>query len=307
MADRDWEQDRNSRGKAYSFCTREHVSLEELKEDSSVDQHYLKRKNIPRYPKPLVFNVSQVCHVTGETGVQGIFSNGGFRLTQDQDQYLWWSLYVTDEDISQAEDDFVDSLDFSWYNPSQQPFLKNFTTSPTFQKKSRYGNFRFTFQLRRLLSLYSRQFCYKTSPVLRVLDTRFYKKEITYSILVHPRHIRKFQSYPRLPFDDPEVCGYSQGSVTWCCQAPSDEYKHRLEVDEEDCEVYATELRGAQYFVWDHVAVAFYMEPNWILSVNHENLKQQVSVCEMCTPSLLREPDRPLSKSQATEILNNLL
>lgn len=266
-----------------------------------VDQRYLNTQNIPHYPKPLFFSASRVCHVTGETGLHSIFRHGGFRAIHDK--FLWWSVCVTDDDISQAENDFVETLNFSKY----QPFLKHFTTSPAFQEASRYGNFRFTFQVRRLLSLYSWQFCYQTAPILRVLNTKLYQKEINYSILVHPRHIKMFQKYPRLPFDDPEVCGYSQGCVTWCCQAPSDKFQHELEVDEENHKVDVTPLSNAQYFVWDHVALAFYLEPNWTLKVHPDHLRQQVNVCKIAQPCLLREPDTPLSINKANEILNNLL
>ncbi|KAK3540967.1 hypothetical protein QTP86_007694 [Hemibagrus guttatus] len=164
---REWLEGRSSRGFEYKYCVGEHVGLTELKEDFP-ERDYLGKKNIPRYPK-YVFNEPNVCHVTEKSGLCGIFNDNGFR--GGDDGFLWWSLSVSD------------------ISKQQKPFLKEFATSPAFQPESRYGNFRFTFQLTELLKEYSKQFCSRTSPTLRVLDTKIFKQEIVYSVLVHPKYI----------------------------------------------------------------------------------------------------------------------
>ncbi|KAB5533006.1 hypothetical protein PHYPO_G00126620 [Pangasianodon hypophthalmus] len=294
-----WIQDTNFRGCDYTYYEGEHVNLTELEEDHP-DHGYLGRNSTPFYPE-CVFDVANVCHVTEKSGLHGIFRDHGFR---GNDSFLWWSLSVTDEDIVNAENKFLTSQNFSWQNPNQKPFLKKFTTSPAFQSESRYGNFRFTFKLKELLKIYSKEYCERTAPILRVLDTKLYKQEILYSILVHPRYMTHYRKYPRLPIDDNSLCGYSQGSVSWRCQSPSNNYKYRLKVDDEEGEVSARPLRRTEYFVWDKVAVAFHMKRDWILPVGHAQLFDNLSVCKTASKNLLKEPK--MSVHEAKKEVENL-
>ncbi|XP_017541473.1 uncharacterized protein LOC108413465 [Pygocentrus nattereri] len=309
-ANREWTKYENSRGYDVTCCEGEHVSLSELTDDPGVDNRYLRNKNIPFYPQSVLFRVSEVCHVTEESGVWGIFDDGGFQIPHhdeyDKENFLWWSLSVTKEDIADAEENFLEKLFPDGWGYNQWPFLEKFTTSPAFQSKSRYGNFRFTFRLRKLLSLYATQFCYNSAPVFRVLDTKIYKKEIMYSVLVHPRHIKYYRQYPRLPINSDDVCGYFQGNMLWRCQAPSACLGHRLVVDKEESTVHARPLKNKKYYVWDHVAVALYMEPGWVLEVDREQLYSSVSVCEVTKRNLLREPDHALSEHKASEVLEDI-
>ncbi|KAL6462120.1 hypothetical protein MHYP_G00285420 [Metynnis hypsauchen] len=310
-ANRKWTEYKNSRGYDVTCCEGEHVSLSELTDDPGVDNRYLRKKNIPPYPQSVLFRISEVCHVTEESGVWGIFDDGGFKIPHhdkyDKENFLWWSLSVTEEDIADAEENFLEELFPDGWGHNQQTFLEEFTTSPAFQSESRYGNFCFTFRLRELLSLYARQFCDGSAPVFRVLDTKIYKKEIMYSVLVHPRYIKYYSQYPRLPINsDDDVCGYFQGNMLWCCQAPSAGHGHRLVVDKEKSTVHARRLNGEEYYVWDHVAVAFHMEPRWVLEVDRERLYSSLSVCEVTERNLLREPDRALSEREASEVLQDI-
>ncbi|XP_036414763.1 uncharacterized protein LOC118799151 [Colossoma macropomum] len=304
-AHRDWIPYRNSRGYEVMCCEGEHVSVAKLKADPGLDNSYL-RRTIPPYPDP-VFHISEVCHVTGESGLNGIFRVGGFqKYYQLDDNFLWWSVSVTKDDIADAEKNFLEKLFPGGQGHNQQPFLEKFTTSPAFQSKSRYGNFRFTFPLKTLLCMYKRQFCHNSSLVLRVLDTEIYKTEIMYSVLVHPGYLNCYSQYPRLPCHDDKVCGYFQGDMSWRCQAPSESHRQTLEVDREGCTVHVSSLESEVYNVWDHVAVAFHMEPDWILDVDRDQLYRSVSVCEVTEWNLLREPDRALSKRKASKILQDI-
>ncbi|XP_072548359.1 uncharacterized protein [Salminus brasiliensis] len=304
---RKWTKYRNSRGCVVTCCEGEHVSLSELKEDPGLDNQYLKKRNIPPYPESAVFYAPNVCHVTAQSGLQGIFANGGFWVPHHEgyDNFLWWSLSLTEYDIAEAEENFLNETFPDGWNQNQQPFLEDFTTSPAFQDESRYGNFRFTFPLRELLSQYARQFCGKSAPVLRVYNTQIYKQEIMYTVLVHPRHINRYKQYPRLPVEE-DVCGYFQGQVSWWCQAPSGAHHYKLEVDQRRRKVNVRTLRREEYYVWDHVAVAFHMEPHWILRVNQARLYNSLTVCEVSQLNLLRKPDTGLRVDDAEEMLNDL-
>lgn len=267
---RKWIEGKSSRHCDFTSCNGKHVSLAEMKEDG-LDNRYLRKENIPSYPK-CVFSVSNVRHVTDKKGLQGIFADEGFR---GKDSYLWWDLSVTVNDCVSAKTEFDDDQVFS--DPNQMPFLKEFTTSPAFQGESLYGDYCFTFNFRDLLNIYSKNYCNRTAPILRVMDTRLYKQEIEYSILVHPKYMIHYRKYPRLPFKiKNRLCGYSKGQISWCCQSPSNNYKHCLEVDNER-EVYARSLGHSEYFVWDHVSVAFHMKRHWVLPVDHTKLSESLN------------------------------
>lgn len=226
--------------------------------------------------------MSNVCHATERTGLHGIMKDEGFK-GDFKDKYLWWSLSLQNV---------------------KKPFLKKFGTSPAFQTESRYGNFCFNFTLTELLNAYSKQFCNFTSPILRVLGTTLYQKEIVYSVLVHPKYMKHYMKYPRLPTENTYLCGYSEKKMFWHCQSPSDKYKYSLEMNRETGERYPLPLRGLEYFVWDNVAVAFHMKKNWVLKFNHGRLFEHLSVCDTAYPALLKE--KQMSVQEANEEVNKL-
>lgn len=305
---------RNNRNVTETYFEGEHLSLADLKKES-VENGYLFKHNIPAYPKSVKFHVDKVSHVTGECGVRGIFTDSGFRqppelVDNDENYFLWWDLSVTSDEISSAEEDFLMSL-FPRRSAAQirnqSPFLKEFTSSKAFQKDSSYGNFRFTFSLKELLWHYGDQFCGGHSPVLRVYETALYRREIVYKIVVHPRdknHL--YESYPRLPDQGDGVCGYHDGAMWWRCQAPSETYKLKLDVNRFDKNVSVSFHYKEEYYVWDHVCVAFHMEPDWVLHVNQDRLLKRVTVCEVIPPCLLRPPETPLSLNEARHLLASI-
>lgn len=263
---------------------------------------YLRKENNLCYPNCL-FSASRVSHVTDKSGLRGIFEDEGFR--GGPDHFLWWDLSMTAAECVNAKVK-LGSKKFSWQSPNQMPSLEQFTTSPAFQSESRFGNFRFTLPLTELLKIYSKQYCGRTSPILRVMDTRLYKQEIQYSVLVHPRYMTHYRKYPRLPIDDNFLCGYSQRKMSWHCQSPSDSYTHCMELDNEGGENYPRPLERPEYFVWDHVAVAFHMKRDWVLKIDregHGRLCDSLSACEMAS----NNPEMSLAEAEAeVENLRNL-
>ncbi|TSK20225.1 NAC-alpha domain-containing protein 1 [Bagarius yarrelli] len=270
-------------------CKKKHVSLPELIEDNKLKLHnsYLESKDIPRYPE-YVFEEANVCHVTELKGLMGIFEDGGFKRG-DSDCFLWWGL--------------------SPPRQCQNRFLEEFATSPAFQTKSLYGNFRFTFPFRELLRKYSK--CYNYScPILRVFDTKVYKAEVAYSILVHPRYMRHYSQYPRLPCDAKQVCGYGikEKKIFWSCQSPSNKYKYCPKEDAEDGHEYASKLKDKdeKYFVWDNVTVALHLKRDWILEFDRRQLFQNLSVCETPSDKLLKEQKMSVEKAKKVCVSNRI-
>ncbi|XP_055066117.2 uncharacterized protein [Misgurnus anguillicaudatus] len=292
----------NDRNVVETYFEGQHLSLSDLKEED-IKNGYLFKNNIPAYPESVEFQVQKLSHVTGRHGLEGIFHDSGFRPS-DTSNFLWWGLSVSPDDIRSAEQRFLASLfpHTQIYNP--QPFLEYFTTSKAFQKESPYGNFCFTFSFRELLHLYGAQFCTGT-PVLRVYETVLYRREILYTIVVHPRNIHLYDSYPRLPDIGDGVCGYRDYNIWWHCQAPSETYMHRLNVNRRNSSVHVNPHKE-EYYVWDHVCVAFHMEPDWVLHVKPNELLKKVNVCEVSQPCLLKPPETPLSFHEAENILHNL-
>ncbi|KAI2655198.1 hypothetical protein ROHU_004981 [Labeo rohita] len=277
---------------------RQHLSLLDL-EDLGIVK---KNLNNPIYPELVEFRVEKVSHVTGESGLRAIFKDSGFRQPPDlaanaQHNFIWWSLAIASDDISSAEEHLLTSSFPHGSSAQNQPPIPEYFTSKAFQEKSAYGNFRFTFSLKELLWHYSKQFCYGQSPVLRVYETVFYKKEIQYTVVVHPRNVNLYDDCPRLPSRGDGVCGYSDGAMWWRCQAPSEASMKRFHGSVDDYKVYN---------VWDHVCVAFHMEPGWVLHVDWKRLFNRVNVCEVSYPQLLRHPDTPLSSNDAEDILADL-
>ncbi|XP_043116887.1 uncharacterized protein LOC122360393 [Puntigrus tetrazona] len=291
----------------------QHLSLSDLKEDPYIENRYLSNKSIPAYPESVEFHVQTVSHVTGERGLRGIFLDSGFRQPPElapnqQRPFIWMSLAVTSDDIRSAEERFLKSL-FPHKSPDQipehPPVLEHFTSSKAFQEKSSYGNFRFTFSLKELLWHYGEQFCGRQSPVLRVYETVLYKQEIQYTVVVHPRDIDLYDDCPRLPNHGDGVCGYC-GVMWWRCQAPSDTYKKKLEVNRFVGRIDVSYHHKEEYYVWDHVCVAFHMEPGWVLNVDRKRLLKRVSACEVAPPCLLRPQETPLSLNEAEHILADI-
>lgn len=297
---------RNARDCERTTFKRQHLSLSDLKE-MELQHGYLYKNNIPAYPESVEFCIQKVSHVTGESGLRAIFLDSGFRqpphlVDNDQPHFLWWSLAVTPDDIYSAEERFLTSLfphrsSAQIYN--QPPVLEHFTSSKAFQEKSSYGNFCFTFSLKELLWHYSKQFCGDQSPVLRVYETVLFKQEIQYTVVVHPRHVNLYDDFMRLPSQSDGVCGYRKGAMWWRCQAPSDIYNKRLEVKRYDGGIDVRPHHKDEYYVWDHVCVAFHMEPGWVLNVDRNRLLKRVNACEVSPPCLLRPPETPLSLNEA--------
>ncbi|XP_077061153.1 uncharacterized protein LOC143714083 [Siphateles boraxobius] len=294
----------------------QHLSLSDLKEKPNIQNHdYLYKNNIPAYPESVEFHVQKVSHVTGEQGLEGIFLNSGFRqpsemVASDQHHFLWWALSVTPDDRSSADERFLASL-FPHRSAAQlrnqPPVLEHFTTSKAFQKKSSYGNFCFTFSLKELLWHYGKQFCYDDqSPVMHVYETVLYPKEIQYTVVVHPHYVKIYDRCPRLPKYGDGVCGYNGGAMWWRCQSPSEAYENKLEVNIFARSVSVSPNHREEYYVWDHVCVAFHMEPGWVLHVDRNKLLKNVNACEISQPCLLRAPETPLSLNEAEHVLANL-
>ncbi|XP_076159004.1 uncharacterized protein LOC143142159 [Alosa pseudoharengus] len=278
-----------------------HMSLDDLKQEHKND--YTRKEviqpneeatnwgQVPHYPRPVEFCVSTVAHVTTERGLEGIMAANGFK--GGERGFLWWGLVIGQEEIAAAEQRYLETLIPEWSpeeieRQKEEPFLHNFTTSPAFKDESRYGNFRFTFNLDDLLQKYSTEICGGQTPVLKVYKTSIYKQEVMYTVLIHSPDVCVYKDYPELDDNDQAVCLYRDGKIIWRAQAISETHHYKLTENKEKKEVHAEGNLNIGYvhYVWDHVTLAFHMPRDTILPFSRAELEEVLTPCDKDNPSV---------------------
>ncbi|XP_047677824.1 uncharacterized protein LOC125146078 [Tachysurus fulvidraco] len=260
------------------FITGHHLSLCRLTRKVVTPQHPMMKylmKKIPPYPSPVKFCVSDVAHVTEETGFKGILKSEQFR--PNNSEFSWWDLKINKEEIRAAEKRYV-KKNFS--NTAQdlneqKPFLEKFTTSPLFQlEKSRYGNYRFTFSLTDLMQWYKEQNCGGKKPVLRMCETITYKQKIVYAVLIHsPEDNKRFGEYPLL--EASEWVRYQDGKINWKAQAICETHRYQLVSGE------VQRLNTHLFYVWDQVSLVFHLPKPKALKIPTERLIEALEACKL--------------------------
>lgn len=265
-------------------------------------------KNIPDYPNPVEFTITEVTHVTNKTNLEKIWASKGFKAFKDCDEFTlsWWSLKIGANEIGEAEKGYLESVfpDRTQQQIEKQKlFLNEFTTSLSFNNNvSRYGNFQFTFPLTELMEEYKRQICGGEDPVCRVYQTKLYKKEIVYVILIHkPQLNEKFEDYPELTSTSSTLVSYKSGEILWKAQAMCQSLKKRLKLDQETKMATTTTLPREEYYVWDHVSLAFHLNEGKILQFTKERLRKSLTCCNNDSINLSRgENCRTLNEAEET-------
>ncbi|KAG5284473.1 hypothetical protein AALO_G00027110 [Alosa alosa] len=259
---------------------------------------------VPQYPRPVEFHVPRISHVTASQGLQDILKYGGF-IGGWRSSFLRWGLVIGPEEILNAEQRYLETL-FPDRSPEekerQEPFLRKFTTSPEFGDASRYGNFRFTFSLADVLQMYSTQFCREQRPVLRVYETVIFRQLVRYIVLIHSPDVHDYDAYPELGDNDEGVCTYRDGEIIWHAQAISGTHRFRLIENREERQVHVDEVDD-EFYVWDHVTLAFHMPRGKILRFPRENLKGVLSTC----PNGDTDLNKLIGKQAADKILSEIL
>ncbi|XP_026998802.2 uncharacterized protein LOC113640510 isoform X1 [Tachysurus fulvidraco] len=270
----------NPRGIRENYITGQHVSLERLREQMQIVipkdpmMKYL-MKEIPPYPTPVEFWISDVAHVTAETGFRGIMESGQFRPPNSE--FSWWGLKINEEEIRAAETRYMktnfpnEALELN----EQKPFLEKFTTSPVFKlEKSRYGKYRFTFPLTDLMKWYKEQNCGGEEPVLRMCETNTYKQEIVYTVLIHsPEDNKRFGEYPLL--EASEWVRYQDGKIIWKAQAICETHWYKFVSGK------VQSLNTHLFYVWDQVSLIFHLPNPKALKIPTERLTEALEACKL--------------------------
>ncbi|XP_049447126.1 uncharacterized protein LOC125897772 [Epinephelus fuscoguttatus] len=271
------EKRTNRRGYPEQFVQKQHLKLNDLKEKAC--NKYLSKEDIPEYPRP-EFHVSHLKHDTDRDGLNGIWTDNGFKSPYEG-PLVWWSLAVTPDDMESAErrlleETYPDRTEEQ--TQMQQSFLEKFATSPAFKKTSRLGSFRFTFPLEEVLSAYSQQFCSGAQPVMRVFETILYPKEVVYTVLVHSPANQEFSDYPLLTDDPDAVCAYRDGRFIWRPEAMSETHSYELIRRPAEKQMEAQKVAYHQFYVWDNVAIALHVEEQ-VLKFDTGRLRENLKFC----------------------------
>ncbi|PWA24398.1 hypothetical protein CCH79_00011868 [Gambusia affinis] len=271
----------NRRGFTENFIERQHLKLKDLKRealDAGVENGYLNKTNIPEYPKP-EFHVSLLKHETTGSALRGIRRDGGFRNPYGE-SLIWWSLSVGPDQMRDAETrllekTFPDRMEAE--DPEQQSFLWRFATSPAFKETSRLGWYRFTFPLQEVLTAYRDQLCSGAQPIMRTYRTVLYSKEVMHVVLIHsPANEMEFSQYPLLSDSPDAVCVYRDGCFLWRPEA-----MYKLICRQRTNQLEAWSASSPQFYVWDHVAVAFHVGQNQVLKFPADQLRARLGFCQL--------------------------
>ncbi|KAL1281530.1 hypothetical protein QQF64_000333 [Cirrhinus molitorella] len=275
------------------FIDGEYISIQLLKnrDDIKLEQKIQKylAKDISDYPSPVEFHITEVAHVTNKTSLEDIWELEGF-MGLDRYSLSWWSLKINEADIKAAEERYLEELfpDITKEEKTAHPpFLSKFTTSPVFiNETSRYGNFRFTFSLTELMEAYKKQICNDKEPVLRIYETKLFKQEIEYVVLIHSPEFNDQLSHFPLLTSNPWVA-YDGNKIIWKAQAICETHNFQLVTGQNTAEVQTKYLY--QFYVWDQVSLAFHTSE--VLTFPKRKLKASLSCCE-------QDPNVNLSNGQ---------
>ncbi|XP_047463565.1 uncharacterized protein LOC125021503 isoform X2 [Mugil cephalus] len=282
----------NRRGHTEHFWDGVHLKLDDLKQkarEAGLNSQYLYKENIPEYPKPEL-HVIRLKHDTNKEGLSGIRKDEGFKDPCQRDPgrgLVWWYLYVGPEEVRSVETRLLEKTFPDWTKEqadTQQSLLWKFATSPAFKETSRLGSYRFTFPLEEVLWNYSQQFCSGQQPVMRVYETVLYKQEFQYTVLVHsPANEEQFSRFPLLSDHPNAVCVYRDGRFVWRPEAMCETHSYELVQKPDEKEMKAQELFGReiQFYVWDIVAIALYVDKEvQVLKFGADRLRENLSFCE---------------------------
>ncbi|ROL51995.1 hypothetical protein DPX16_23487 [Anabarilius grahami] len=271
-----------------------------MREDIRLEQQVQKylSKDIPDYPTPVEFHITEVAHVTNKTSLREILNSEGFRGLFHNKSFSWWSLKINEADIRAAKIPNRTKEEAG----AQQPLLREFTTSPAFNNEiSRYGNFRFTFPLTELMEAYKKQKCEGEEPVLRVYETKLFKQEIEYIVLIHsPQNNEKFSKYPLLTSSS--LVSYDGNQIIWRAQAICETHNYQLEITGNTA--VTQRMYSHEFYVWDQVSLAFHL--NGVFTFPKEKLKASLSCCEHDQKINLSHGENCSSLKEAEKFIESL-
>ncbi|XP_075044029.1 uncharacterized protein LOC142103751 [Mixophyes fleayi] len=272
------------------------------------------------------FPITHLQHVTDWDSVRGICNQEGFTVKQRGNrpgfnELLCWSAAVSSDDTETAHQEAYDAVrevippaDAELY---QGEIKEQFANSPAFSTTSRYGNFRFSFPLSDLLSLYKSQHCGDGEPQLRILGTDIYKQEIAHYIVVHGPDTDQFNDLPKVhSMSKPRpFVFWKDETLFWRPESTSVYLKVKISEDGsvfKDCyqsyDQFLTYGRCSHendktFSVWNHLVLAFHLPNQHYLKIPKQDLLENLTDCGAGYPYLGKEK---VSRAQAKQMINEL-
>ncbi|XP_073468343.1 uncharacterized protein [Aquarana catesbeiana] len=275
---------------------------------------------------PIYFPLMKLQHVTDWESLRKILQSKSFkgRGDHERDEFRdlsFWSADICPDDIESARHQAYDQVRHVVNAEIFQTEIKEqYASSPAFNKSaSRYGNFRLSFPLSYLLSLYKTQHCRDEEPQLRILGTDIYKQEIAHYIVVHRPNIDQFNDLPIVPTAQ-NISGsmpfvyWMEETLFWRPESTSRSLK--LKISEEDCQVRKADpprsrrskpWRKKRAYeprcVWNELVVAFHLPGNGRLQLPMSHLLTNLTPCDVLQPYLRKTP---MQKHEAKDIIRRL-
>ncbi|XP_055502998.1 uncharacterized protein LOC129704121 [Leucoraja erinacea] len=224
-----------------SFYPCEHLRCdlwEEMQYDVTPDYKFLRAGESDRAR----FQPTHLSHVTTFTGAQGICSSRSFTSQTPKnigvyEHFSWWSLEISENEKEREKNKYQEIIEANGW-PSDT--IHQFFNSPPFQEESRYGNFKFTYDMESLFEMYENSVCGGRRAEFRVLGTFTYKQEVMHAVVVCPSDVAPlFSSCPLVGNDIQAVVSKSDHGWMW----RPDSTRNKLK----------------PYCCWDHVSLAFYL------------------------------------------------
>ncbi|XP_055503000.1 uncharacterized protein LOC129704122 [Leucoraja erinacea] len=192
------------------------------------------------------FQPTRLFHVTTFTGARGIFSSGTFSSQNPKkigvkvsEYFSWWSFEIAEDEKKRERNKYQKIIEDK---PESSVTIHQFFSSPSFQEESRYGNFKFTYDMESLFEMYENSVCGGSRAEFRVLGTYTYKQEVMHVVVVCPSDVAPLFSSCPLVGDDTQAVVF-KSDQGWCWRPDSTRYI------------------GKPYGCWDHVSLAFHLPP----------------------------------------------
>ncbi|XP_040190956.1 uncharacterized protein LOC120923708 [Rana temporaria] len=258
---------------------------------------------------PIDFPVMRLQHVTDWESLQEILKSKSFKGRGDHEReefrdLSFWSADICPKYIESARQQAYDKVRRVRNAEGFQTEIKEqYASSPAFdQSASLYGNFRLSFPLSYLLSLYKTQHCGGEEPQLRILGTDIYKQEIAHYIVVHRPNADQFNDLPTVP-PAQNISGrmpfvyWMEERLFWRPESTSRSLK--LKISEKNCQVRPLDpprsrrsvLRRKKRAyeprcVWNALVVDFHLPGNERLQLPMSELLTNLTPCDGLQPFL---------------------
>ncbi|XP_032889954.1 uncharacterized protein LOC116981214 [Amblyraja radiata] len=237
-----WHETGSAKGRDESFYPCEHLRCnrwEKMQYSVKPDYKVLRAGESDRAS----FQPTHLSHVTTFTGAQGIFSSGTFsshipKNIGVKEHFSWWSPEISENEKEREKNKYKQIIEA---NARPSDTIHHFFNSPPFQEESRYGNFKFTYDMKSLFEMYENSVCGGRRAEFRVLGTFKYKQEVMHAVVVCPPSdvVPLFSRCPPVGNDTQAVVSKSGHGWMW----RPDSTRNKLK----------------PYCCWDHVSLAFYL------------------------------------------------